>query len=217
MLLKIATGLRVVHAESYSKQAEEIFSASPDTQAATGTHPENFIRTQALRRWHEKKEAAEPEIVRMIEGLPELDRLDIFAQKELAALTRDFLLYYLSPKWFQSTLVTSLAREYFPDLSWDQPPRPDRQEAQAPDQIAAKIASAHPSIKEYFAYLLLDFVLVDPSLEEIPFGRALQLAEEMQLSAVYDGIAKKELPVSDKKWPGYKQQAQRAHAAIKAD
>ncbi|HEX9509971.1 MAG TPA: M48 family metalloprotease, partial [Puia sp.] len=135
MLLKIATGLSVVDAESYSKQAEEIFSISPDTQVATPTHPENFIRSRALGLWFEKQAAAEPEIARMIEGLPDLDRLDIFSQKELAALTRDFLSYYLRPKWFQSALVISLAREYFPDHPWEQPvaggkQRPDRGDVQ---------------------------------------------------------------------------------------
>src|SRR5258708_27225624 len=104
---------------------------SPDTQVATRRHPENFIRSRALGLWFEKQAAAEPEIARMIEGLPDLDRLDIFSQKELAALTRDFLSYYLRPKWFQSALVISLAREYFPDHPWEQPvaggeQRPDR-------------------------------------------------------------------------------------------
>ena len=232
MLLKIATGLPVVHAESYRQQAEEIFSASPATRSVTGTHPENFIRTHALRLWFEKKEAAEPEITRMIEGLPELDRLDIFSQKELAGLTRDFLLYYLRPKWFQSTLVTSLARQYFQDLYEGRPAAPVSGQGQmvfpegdsagnssvlGPEQIAVKLAGVHSSVREYFAYLLLDFVLVDPSLEEIPSGRAFQLAEEMQLSAVYDPIAKKELQLSDKKWDGYKQQTRAAYAAIKED
>jgi hypothetical protein len=164
------------------------------------------VRTQALRCWFEKKEAAEPEIARMIEGLPELDRLDIFSQKELADLTQDVLLYYLGPKWFQSALVIRLARQYFPDLFGEQPvvreERPasrGNQPALSPEQIAAKIAAAHPSVKEYFAWLLLDFARVDPSLKEGSSGRAMQLAEEMQLSAVYDGIAKKEGQVSDKK------------------
>ncbi|HWK06179.1 MAG TPA: M48 family metalloprotease [Puia sp.] len=224
MLLKIATGLATVDAESYSKQAEEIFSASPDTLAATPTHPENFIRTRALGLWFEKQEAAEPEIARMIEGLPDLDRLDIFSQKELAALTRDFLSYYLRPKWFQSPLVISLARQYFPDHPWEGPVAPRTQpvgqgrkddDEGRPGLIAAKIAAAHASVKEYFAYLLLDFALADPSLEEIPSGRAFQLAEEMQLSEVYDLIAKKEMQFSDKKWPGYKQQTQAAYALIK--
>ena len=265
MLLKIATGLPVVHAESYRQQAEEIFSASPATRSVTGTHPENFIRTHALRLWFEKKEAAEPEITRMIEGLPELDRLDIFSQKELAGLTRDFLLYYLRPKWFQSTLVTSLARQYFQDLYEERPAALVSGQSQIifpqgagtgnvgddenaehagsvgsirsagkvgkvesagnagdssalnPEQMAVKLAGAHSSVREYFAYLLLDFVLVDPSLEEIPSGRAFQLAEEMQLSSVYDPIAKKELQFSDKKWDGYKQQTRAAYAAIKED
>lgn len=187
--------------------------------------PEKAIRTRALGLWFEKQAAAEPEIARMIEGTPELDRLDIFAQQELADLTREFLLYYLRPEWFQSAPVISLAREYFPDLlgvdllgvdlsgedlSGEQhlpaaKQRPDRRDTQgrlfgaspagmSPEQIATKIAVAHSGVKEYFAWLLLDFARADPSLKESSSGHALQLAEEMQLSAFFEDAAKKESP-----------------------
>lgn len=115
MLLKLATGLATVNAESYSQQAEAIFSAEPGTTSATPTHPENFIRTRALRLWHEQGEVATAAITRMIEGLPNLDRLDLFAQQELSDLTREFLQEYLRPEWMRSTLVTALERQYFPE------------------------------------------------------------------------------------------------------
>ncbi|MHA4809260.1 M48 family metalloprotease [Flavitalea flava] len=208
MLLKIATGLTVVHAENYSKQAEEIFSVSPETRSATQTHPENFIRTRALELWHDQQEAAGPAISLMIEGLPDLDRLDIFARKELTRLTRDFLQNYLRPEWFHSPAVTGLARQYFPDFSWEPP---------APLPLAEEISVLPAPLKEYLAYVLLDFALVDPSLEEIPAGRAFHFAGEMQIREVYDPVVKKEFKWSDKKLDQHIQKVLTAYQEVKED
>ena len=62
-LVKASTGLDKVNAESYVKQADEIFSAESATKAATVTHPENFIRAKAIQLWHEKKDGSEEEII----------------------------------------------------------------------------------------------------------------------------------------------------------
>src|SRR5258705_9890880 len=109
-LVKASTGLDKVNAESYVKQADEIFTADTSIKAATVSHPENFIRAKAIQLWHEKKEAADEEITKMIEGTSDLDQLDIFRQTELMKLTRRFLQLYLKPKWFQSTIIISLAK-----------------------------------------------------------------------------------------------------------
>ncbi|HEY4206576.1 MAG TPA: M48 family metalloprotease, partial [Puia sp.] len=98
MLVKIATGLSEVHAESYFRQAEEIFSRDATVQSASLTHPENFVRARALQLWKDQGKAeaamlktngnAEAAISQMIEGVVELDRMDVLAQKELTDLTR---------------------------------------------------------------------------------------------------------------------------------
>ena len=230
MLLKLATGLTTVNAESYGQQAEAIFSAEPGTTSATPTHPENFIRTRALRLWHEQGEAATAAITRMIEGLPDLDRLDLFTQQELSDLTRDFLRKYLRPDWMRSTLVTALERQYFPeertreraaDARSDSSVRevggvPADQERGAA-QLQEAIAGLHPDIRAYFGYVLLDFALADPSLEDMAAGRAFEFAGEMQLSDVYDAIYKKELQLNDKKWLQHKQKVQKAYAELPKD
>ena len=48
-LVKTSTGLEKVNAESYVKQADEIFSADTNTKAVTISHPENFIRAKAIQ------------------------------------------------------------------------------------------------------------------------------------------------------------------------
>lgn len=207
-LVKIATGLDKVSAESYKKQAQEILASGSDLKAAAVSHPENYIRTRAIQLWHEKQDAAEDEIINMIEGITDLDQLDVFKQKEIALLTRRFLQLFLKPTWFQTALVTSLARQYFSDFIFDEA-------AVLEDDLRNTIAQSHSSIKDYLAYVLLDFALVDGSLELIPFGWAFQFAEDVQLKEVFDGVIKKELQLSDKKLQQHKQKTLAAWFKLK--
>jgi hypothetical protein len=223
MLVKLATGLATVNAESYSQQAEAIFSAEPGTTSAMPAHPENFIRTRALRLWHEQGEAATAAITRMIEGLPDLDRLDLFTRQQLSDLTRQFLREYLRPEWMRSTLVMALERQYFPedggaaDRNRGAGVNDEEPVTQGAAQLQEAMAGLHPDIRTYFGYVLLDFALADPSLEDMPAGRAFEFAGQMQLSDVYDTIYKKELQLNDKKWQQHKQKVQKAYAELPKD
>jgi hypothetical protein len=207
-LVKASTGLDKVNADSYLKQSEEIFSADNTIKAATVSHPENFIRARAIQLWHEKKEAAEDEIIAMIEGAGNLDHLDIFKQNELTQLTRRFLQLYLKPKWFQSTLIISLAKQYFIDFSWDE-------QALLDEKFIETVSKAHTSVKEYLSYILLDFALADATLEEVPAGWAFQFAEDAQLRESFDNIVKKEMKFSDKKLQQHKQKTLNAYYEVK--
>ena len=115
---------------------------------------------------------------------------------------------FLKPTWFQSSLVTSLARQYFSDFIFDETAVTD-------DELRTTIGQSHASIKDYLAYVLLDFALVDGSLELIPFGWAFQFAEEVQLKEVFDGVIKKELQLSDKKLQQHKQKTLAAWFKLK--
>jgi Zn-dependent protease with chaperone function len=207
-LVKIATGLDKVSAASYCKQADEIFSTADGVKAATVSHPENFIRARAIQLWHEKKEAAEADILAMIEGNTDLDQLDVFRQKELSLLTQQFIQLFLQPAWFRSTLVNNLATQYFAGFSFDDTITPD-------EQFIDAITKAHVSIKDYLAYVMLDFALVDGSLEQTPFGWAFQFADELQLTAVFEAVVKKELQLSDKKLQQHKQKTLAAWYKVK--
>ncbi|MBN8853088.1 MAG: hypothetical protein BGO55_13860 [Sphingobacteriales bacterium 50-39] len=176
MLLKLATGLEVV-------------------QSSSLTHPENFIRTRALHLWHEERDAAGPAIAQMIEGIMELDRLDVLAQAVLSGMTRELLTGYLYPEWFRTPVVLALAHQYFPDLEVG-----TGAGAIFPDGLTTFLTGAHQSVREYFAYVLLDLALADPDLEDVPLGHALSLAETLGLTPVLEPIVKKEMTYSDKQW-----------------
>jgi hypothetical protein len=207
-LVKIVTGLDTVNASNYVKQANEIFAADNAVKTAGISHPENFIRAKAIQLWHEKKEAADEEIVKMIEGSADLDRLDIFQQKELTLLTRQFLQLYLKPNWFRTTLVISLAKQYFPDFSWDENIVLD-------DTLTARLAAYDPSIKEYLACIILDFALSDNDIEDVSAGWAIEFSENVQFKELYDNLLKKELKLSEKKLQQYKQKMTSAYHSVK--
>ena len=208
-LVKLSTGLDAVSAESYIKQADEILSARGFvSQANAVSHPENFIRAKAIDLWSRKGEEAEGEIVNMIEGVTELNQLDIFKQKALANLTREFLQLYLKPKWFQTSMVTGLARQYFTDFSWNE-------DALLNDELLDLVTNAHDSVKDYLSYILLDFCLLDPALDIIPVGWAFQFAEDLQLKDQFDAIVKKEMKLSDKKLQQHKAKMLAAYYEVK--
>ncbi|RZL33590.1 MAG: peptidase M48, partial [Pedobacter sp.] len=83
------------------------------------------------------------------------------------------------------------------------------------EDIIETLSAAHASVKDYFSYVLLDFALVDPSLEEIPAGWAYQFAEDLQLKEAYDEVVKKELKFSDKKLLQHKQKMLAAYYEVK--
>ena len=207
-LVKAATGLDKVNADSYIKQANEVFATDNATKAASLSHPENFIRARAIQLWHDKQETAEDEIIKMIEGVTNIDQLNIFKQKELADFTKEFLQLYLKPKWFRSTIVTNLAKQYFADFSW-------KEDALLLPAFIDKINNAHDSIKNYLSYVLLDFALADVSLEEIPQGWAFRFAEDTRLKETYEAAIKKELHLSDKKLQQLKQKTLAAYYEVK--
>jgi hypothetical protein len=221
MLLKLATGLMTVNVESYIRQAESIFSTDPGTKSGMPTHPETYIRTRALYLYSLQGETAGPAIAGMIEGVPDLSRLDLFVQQELYDLTYDLLQEYLRPEWMQTELIKGLRQQYFPREKKGTGGK-DRAGGEARalrrlEQLAAAMEGMHPDIRTYFGYVLLDFALADPSLEDMPAGRALEFAGELQLSEVYETICRKELQLNDKKWQQQKEKLLKAYAGLSKD
>jgi hypothetical protein len=207
-LVKVSTGLEKINVESYLKQADEIFSSDNNLKTTGISHPENFIRAKAIQLWHLHKEEAEEHIIKMIEGTSDIDQLDIFRQASLSQMTRKVLQLFLKPKWFRTAMVTSQAKQYFPDFHLDE-------EAQLQDAFIDTVGAASPSVKDYLGYVLLDFVLVDSVLEEIPFGWAFQFAEDLQLKDHFDSITKKEMKFSDKKLLQHKKQVLASYYEMK--
>jgi hypothetical protein len=184
-LVKTSTGLAQVNARSYLAQAEEIF-ARGEVRTEGVTHPELFVRARALRLWSEGRVDCDAQVRSMIEGTPGLETLDLCGQTRLERCTRRLLAQLLRPRWFQTDAALGHARQFFPDF---QPA------ALKDDSFLAGWQSSDARLREYFAYVLLDFAAVDPELERLPLAAALGWASRLGIEAELDKLIARELRV----------------------
>ena len=138
---------------------------------------EHQLRLRALQLWQEQGEAAGGLIARLIEGTQELGNLDVFGRERMRDLTRELVRAFLRPARMRSAPVVSLALAYFPDLTWpeEMPARDDRRPLQS-------MAAEHGSIRDYFAFVLIDLALADPLLEEQAVPRAVTFASQLGIA-----------------------------------
>ncbi|HEV3119231.1 MAG TPA: M48 family metalloprotease [Gemmataceae bacterium] len=186
-LIKMETGLTEVSAESYLRQAEEIFSKS-QASANQLTHPESYIRARALKLWADQGEHAAGEIDRMIQGAPTLDRLDLLGQQRVAGTTRRLLKLFLAPAWSQTEPLLAHARLFFSDFAADG--------MSEESVLMNELQALAPSLRDYYCYVLLDFVAVDRELVENSLASALVLSKRLGFGERFTELAQKELGIS---------------------
>ena len=184
-LVKIHTGLTQVDADSYVKQADEVFARSKARTEGL-SHPEAFIRARSIKLWADKSPEANAEVTRMIEGAVSLEKLDLLGQYRLTDFTRRWLRLLLHAPWFQSDPVKAHARLYFPDLQF---PVTDH----ADEELLAALRESPVNVRDYFCYLLLDFSAVDPDLEDEPLKAAYALAQKVEWEDRLEALSVKEL------------------------
>jgi hypothetical protein len=184
-LVKITTGLFEVSGESYLAQAAEVFSKEKSTTSAE-THPESFIRAHALELWAKPAEGAEAAVRELTSSARQIDELDLMEQQRITRLTRRFLAQLLRPKWFQTDATLGQAKLYFPDFAPDAFPD---------DTVLADLHSTGALVKEYWAYVLLDYVAADRELNDLPLAAALRWAEDLEIAPTFERIVTKELGV----------------------
>ncbi len=198
-LVKIATGLQTVNADSYIKQAEEIFTTDSNTKTTGVSHPENFIRARAIWLWHANGNESNAIIQQMIEGYSSLDELDIFKQEQISEITKQVLQHLLNPIWMQTAHTTALSKQYFGDFALQE--LPDKK------SLASRIEYLHHNLQDYLAYVLYDFTTVDKELEDVPLGYCFYLADELKLEKAFANAIKKEQKLTDKKTASLKKQS----------
>ncbi|MDZ7619187.1 MAG: M48 family metalloprotease [Patescibacteria group bacterium] len=190
MLVKVSTGVEDVSAASYLRQAEEIFSRG-GAKAADLTHPEAFIRARAVKLHADGDKDANAKVAEMIEGRPALEELDLVRQPHVAGLTRRLLNVLLRPAWMRSELVVAHARLFFSDYVPGEGPAEDA-------ALQGDLRTDDDPMRDYYCYVLLDFVTADRDLEELPLAAALSLTERLGLKDRFLDIARKELRLRKK-------------------
>ena len=195
-LVKTQTGLTEVSGAHYLKQAEEI-CAPGKLKAAGDSHPEIYVRARALRLWCEGDADADGWLVDALQGPPAFDQLDLLGQQQLTSLTRRVLARILQPKCLRSEIMLGHAKKFFPDFEC----------SAAPDsELDAEVAAA-TGMHDFIAYLLMDFAVADPDLDNIPLAANLELAKSLGLTATFERIAQKELSMPKRQFNKLKQDA----------
>lgn len=181
MLCKVITGLAEASGESLLRQAAEIFARSSPKSKET-SHPEMFIRVHALALWDKRGTEAEAEIADLIEGDAALDQLDLLGQRRLCGQTRLLLNEALQSDWSRSEAALAHARSFFPGF-------------EPADELLADQAfkSCPPSLREYVAAVLFDFVRIDPEIEDPALEAALRSSARLGVMREFDRLAAKEL------------------------
>jgi hypothetical protein len=204
-LVKVETGVRDVNPESYLKQAEEI-AGRDATKTAGFTHPECHIRARALKLWDERSAAAETDIRRMIEGDPALHELDLLAQRTIGRSTRRLVDALLANSWLQTDRILGHARLFFDGY---EPPA----ESYRDEPLAHDLHTDDPQLRDYYCYVLLDFVTTDRDLDDAPLAAALRLTERLHLADRFEEIVRKELGLGKKQFEKTRRDADKIIAA----
>jgi hypothetical protein len=189
-LIKVQAGLKTASASAYLAQANEIFSAiEPTTEGVT--HPETFIRARALFFWERGEPGADDELRRMLQGALAVDTLDLLGQWQLTEMTRALVGDVLAEAWMRTDPVLAHARLYFPDFEPAAPGPPG-------NTARALMVSAHPSVRDYACFVLLDFAAADATLDDVPLAHVLRLAEYLGLRDRLEELAHRELRITKK-------------------
>ncbi|MCW3102785.1 MAG: hypothetical protein JWO09_1225 [Bacteroidetes bacterium] len=198
-LVKIETGLDKISAENYLKQADEILEKI-EKGSLGDSHPESFIRAKCIALYAEKGAESVKEVSALILGKQGIFSLNIFSRDEIYETTRELIHLIMKPKWMQSEHNKAHYRQYFRDFKTDS-------NAMLTPELKAKLVSGNNSLKDYYAYVMLDFALSDTEISEPASGLVLDLAEQMELQEPLAKVFKKELNLSDKKFNEYSRNA----------
>jgi hypothetical protein len=203
-LVKMETGLRDVSGDEYLKQAEEIFSRGSTTSDGL-THPEMFIRARALALWAEDPDQVDGALETIIEGPLAIGKLDVLRQKRMSQATRALLAHFLAPGWIRTAAVLAHARQFFDDF--DRAPVAARDDNECLDELKAQIAFGDDQLRDYFCYVLLDFVTSDADLEEAPLAAALVLVQKLGIDDRFTTIVARELRLSKRQFDAIRKNA----------
>ena len=189
-LVKVHTGLKNVFAQEYLEQINEIFEKDK-SRTEQKTHPEMYFRAKSLELLCQDYEQGKKDLVRFIDGNPEVSELGIFSQKKWQLFTFEFIQIILLPIFMQSSLSKNLAKTYFDNFNLANSISFENK------NLINEIEKSSVSMKEYFCYILFDFTLIDKEIYEMALIWTLQLSEYFGLKEPFEKIVKKELRLSE--------------------
>jgi hypothetical protein len=169
-LVKTMTGLTTVDAQAYLRQAAEVESGAGASQGET--HPEIFLRAQALDRWWRGDADLDAWIDKKIRGPLSIAALDLPRQYEAMTITRGFLTRLAADPAADPEATENLMRRYFPDWHPGEP---------MIDEAVLAGERIDGSFRDYLVSLSIDVAMAEPD------GRDIMLTAGARLAASYDG------------------------------
>ena len=168
-LVKVHTDAASVDAAAYLAQAEELEKA--DARASQGlSHPELFLRAQALDKWWRADPETDAWLERRLHGPLAMARLDLVGQEKLTEITRRFIAGFLAEAGLEGEATDAQARAYFPDWSEHEPSTPA-------DNLGPE--AVDPGVRDYLGAVLLDFALTDPEQKDHALAVAARRAARL--------------------------------------
>jgi hypothetical protein len=168
-LVKVQTGISIVDAEAYLRQALEI-EAQESQASDQQSHPETFIRARALALWWESANNLLAWLEARLHGPLALESLDLPDQLRLQALTRGFFAYCLDGGTFASDATLAQIRILFPDWS-------DKEMPIGPEALGGNVAD--DSVRNYLNALMIDLALADPDQQDAALLHAGRIAKKL--------------------------------------
>ncbi|CAN7447675.1 hypothetical protein LJR225_002984 [Phenylobacterium sp. LjRoot225] len=181
-LVKIQTGIINVDPAAYLAQAEELEAGDARLSQAY-SHPETYLRAQAVDKWARGDERLDDWLRKRLQGPLSMAKLDLIDQEQLEALTRRFVARFVEQEPMRSDLVVSLVKRYFPNWTGGEPMA--ELEAIAPD-------AADDSVRDYLGFVMLDLALADPDLRDHALLEAARTARTLGRSEAFLDALKRE-------------------------
>jgi hypothetical protein len=185
LLVKTMTGMTTVDPDAYLRQARELDEKAERSDGQS--HPEAFLRAQALDLWWNKADNCDDWINSRIRGPLSIETLDVLRQDELSSLTRGFFARVIKEAGFESEEALTQIRRFFPDFQSQEVPIEIEQIAK--DKI-------DEATRSYFVALMFDCAMSDPDTRDELMLAAAKIARAMGAEDVLVTALKRDL-----KWP----------------
>jgi len=180
-LVKTMTGLSSVDADAYLRQAAELDAEGEISKGVT--HPEIFMRAQALHKWWGGEPLVDEWIASRVQGKLSMQGLDLRRQQELTRITRGFLARLLNEPAVNSEAAIGMAQRYFPDWNSETPIDAG---ALGPDRVDA-------SVHDYLFALSFDVAMADPEVKDEILRAGAAIARAMNAEEPYRAALSRDL------------------------
>lgn len=181
-LVKVMAGLSKVNPDAYLKQAKEIETTG---KAASGeTHPEMFLRAQAVNKWWLNDDQVDAWLDDTVRGRLSLDTLDLLRQADMTHITASFLNQFRTQLEFESDAIDQLIKPF-------QDTAQALQHPQAP--AWSDTLELDSSLQDYIFALIFDLAMIDRDTRDAVLIEGGHQAHRMDALDSYRSAMKRDL------------------------